>query len=269
MSDSAEEKLQTLPLLPIKNSILFPTLLMPINAGRPASIAAIEAALATEEKELVVFAQRDASVDEPQAGDLYTIGTKAVIKKMARGRGGIEAVLLGVERVVLIKVEQDGAYQRARVRPLAITEEKSTEIEALHREVIDLATRAVELTQPQAAAGMAQLIAGAKEPLRLVYMLAPMFSLELEKEQALLEAATVTDTLRLMHAYLSHELQVLELRNKIASEAQTEMSKEQRDYLLRQQLKAIQKELGGENPEENELTLLRERVEKADLPEDV
>jgi ATP-dependent Lon protease len=263
------EKLQTLPVLPLKNSVLFPTLLMPINAGRPASVAAIEAALATEEKEIVVFAQRDAAVDEPQEADLYTIGTKAVIKKMARGRGGIEAVLLGVERVVRIKLEQDGVYQRARIRPLPIVEEKSTEIEALHREVIDLATRAVELTQPQAAAGIAQLIGGAQGPLGLVYMLAPMFSLELEKEQSLLEAQTIADCLRLMHSYLSHELQVLELRSKIANEAQTEMSKEQREYLLRQQLKAIQKELGGENPEQNELTLLRERVEKADLPEEV
>ncbi|HEX2387049.1 MAG TPA: endopeptidase La, partial [Candidatus Binatia bacterium] len=96
-----------------------------------------------------------------------------------------------------------------------------------------------------------------------------MFSLELEKEQSLLEAQTVSDCLRLMHSYLSHELQVLELRSKIANEAQTEMSKEQREYLLRQQLKAIQKELGGENPEQSELTLLRERVEKADLPEEV
>jgi len=269
VSDAETEKLQTLPVLPLKNSVLFPTLLMPVNAGRPSSIAAIESALATEEKEIVVFAQRDASVDEPQAADLYTIGTKAVIKKMARGRGGIEAVLLGVERVVRIKLEQDGAFQRARIRPLPIIEEKSPEIEALHREVIDLATRAVELTQPQAAAGMAQLIASAQSPLRLVYMLAPMFSLELEKEQLLLEAATVADCLRLMHANLSHELQVLELRSKIASEAQTEMSKEQREYLLRQQLRAIQKELGGENPEQNELTLLREGVEKADLPEEV
>jgi ATP-dependent Lon protease len=268
VSDESD-KLQTLPALPIKNSVLFPTLLMPINAGRPASIAAIEAALATEEKEIVVFAQRDADIDGPQETDLYTIGTKAVIKKMARGRGGIEAVLLGVERIVRVKLEQDGAFHRARIRPLPIIEEKSTEIEALHREVIDLATRAVELTQPQAAAGMAQLIANAQGPLRLVYMLAPMFSLELEKEQSLLEAQTVADCLRLMHSYLSHELQVLELRSKIANEAQTEMSKEQREYLLRQQLKAIQKELGGDNPEESELTLLRERVEKAELPEDV
>ena len=84
-----------------------------------------------------------------------------------------------------------------------------------------------------------------------------------------MKPATVADCLRLMHSYLSHELQVLELRSKIANEAQSEMSKEQRDYLLRQQLRAIQKELGGENPEQSEIALLRERLSKADLPEDV
>jgi ATP-dependent Lon protease len=100
-------------------------------------------------------------------------------------------------------------------------------------------------------------------------MLAPMFSLELEKEQSLLEAATLADALRLMHSYLTHELQVLEIRNRIASQAQTEMSKEQRDYLLRQQMRAIQKELGGEDAERSEAALLRERFLKADLPEEV
>ncbi|HEX9443106.1 MAG TPA: endopeptidase La [Candidatus Binatia bacterium] len=267
---SDAEKLPTLPVLPIKNTVLFPSLLMPVNVGRKSSIAAVEAAVATEEKELVVVAQKDAAVEEPGLEDLYTIGTKAVVKKMARGQGGVlEVVLLGVERVVIIKLEQKGAAQQARVRPLPMPEEKSTEIEALYREVIELATRAVELTQPQAAAGMAQMMGSAKDPLRLVYMLAPMFSLELEKEQALLEAPTMSDALRLMHSYLSHELQVLELRNKIASQAQSEMTKEQRDYLLRQQMKAIQKELGGENSEADELALLRERVAKADLPEEV
>jgi ATP-dependent Lon protease len=102
-----------------------------------------------------------------------------------------------------------------------------------------------------------------------VYTLAPIFSLELEKEQALLEAPTVAEALRLMHAHLTHELQVLELRSKIASQAQSEMSREQREYLLRQQMRAIQKELGGDNPEQSEVALLRERFEKAELPEEV
>jgi ATP-dependent Lon protease len=267
---SSPETLQTLPALPIKHAVLFPSMLMPLNVGRPSSIAAIEAALASEGKEIVVVAQRDAAVDSPSLTDLYSIGTKAVIKKMARRTDGLlEVVLLGVERVVLLKLEQHGVYQKARIKPLPLPQEKSPEIEALRREVGELAVRALALTQPQAADRLSQLITDAKDSLRLVYTLAPMFSLELEKEQALLEAPTVADCLRLMHSYLAQELQVLELRSKIANEAQSEMSREQREYLLRQQLRAIQKELGGENPEQSEVALLRERLEKADLPEEV
>ena len=267
---SSPETLQTLPVLPIKHAVLFPSMLMPLNVGRPSSIAAIEAALASEGKEIVVVAQRDATVDNPSLTDLYSIGTKAVIKKMARRTDGLlEVVLLGVERVVLLKLEQHGVYQKARIKPLPLPQEKSTEIEALRREVSELAVRALALTQPQAADRLSQLITDANDALRLVYTLAPMFSLELEKEQALLEAPAVADCLRLMHSYLAQELQVLELRSKIANEAQSEMSREQREYLLRQQLRAIQKELGGENPEQSEVALLRERLEKADLPEEV
>jgi ATP-dependent Lon protease len=267
---SNADNVQILPVLPIKNTVLFPYMLMPLSVGRKSSIAAIEAALATEEKEIVVVAQRDASVESPALTDLYSIGTKAVIKKMARKPDGLlEVVLLGVERVVLIKIEQQGVYQTARIKPLPLPQEKSTEVEALHREVGELAARALELIQPQAADELRRLTAGSKDSVKLVYTLAPMFSLDLEKEQALLEAPTVAESLRLMHSYLSHELQVLELRSKIASQAQSEMSKEQREYLLRQQLRAIQKELSGENPEESEIALLRERLSKADLPEDV
>lgn len=268
---SRPEKPQTLPVLPIKNAVLFPQMLMPLSIGRPSSIGAIEAALASEEKEIVVVAQRDASVDSPALTDLYAIGTKAVIKKMARKSDGqLEVVLLGVERVVLLKLEQHGAYQKARIKLLPLPQEKNAEIEALRREVGELAVRALALTQPQAAERLNQLVADTKDSLRLVYTLAPMFSLELEKEQALLEAPTLAESLRLMHSYLSQELQVLELRSKIANEAQSEMSREQREYLLRQQLRAIQKELGGgENPEQSAIALLRERLEKADLPEEV
>jgi ATP-dependent Lon protease len=146
---------------------------------------------------------------------------------------------------------------------------KNPEIEALRREVGELASRALALTQPQAADQLRQLVAATKDPLRLVYTLAPMFNLDLEREQTLLEAPTVADVLRLMHSYLSTELQVLELRSKIANEAQSEMTKEQREYMLRQQLRAIQKELGGDNPEQSEIALLRERFDKAELPEEV
>jgi ATP-dependent Lon protease len=105
--------------------------------------------------------------------------------------------------------------------------------------------------------------------MRLVYLLASMFSLDLVKEQTLLEAQTCADALRLLHNYLSHELQVLEIRNKINTEARSEMSKDQREYLLKQQMRAIQQELGEKNPEQAEIDQLRERLEKADLPEEV
>jgi ATP-dependent Lon protease len=267
---STPENVRSLPLLAIKNAALFPYMLMPLNAGRPGSIAAIEAALASEEKELVVVAQRDASVDSPTLNDLYSIGTRAIVKSMNRKSDGLlDVVLLGVERVVLLKLEPHGDYSTARVKPLPLPQEKTPEIEALRREVGELASRALAVTQPQAADQLRQLIAASKDSLRIVYTLAPMFNLDLEREQSLLEGATVADVLRLMHAYLSNELQVLELRSKIANQAQSEMTKEQREYLLRQQMRAIEKELGSENPEQSEIAMLRERLARADLPEDV
>ena len=267
---STPDNVHTLPVLPIKNTVLFPFMLLPLNVGRPASIAVIEAALASEEKELVVAALRDANVENPDLKDLYSIGTKAVIKKMARKADGtLEVVLLGVDRVVLLKLDPQGNYQTARVKPLPLVEERSPEIEALRREVSDLAGRALALIQPQAAEELRRLIAASKESIRLLYTLAPMFGLELKEEQALLEAPTLADSLRLMHAYLTREIQVLELRSKIANEAQSEMGKEQREYILRQQMRAIQKELDGENPEKSEIALLRERLAKTVLPEEV
>src|SRR5580692_3854057 len=95
----------TLPLLPLKNSVLFPGLLMPLSVGRAASIAAVEKALATEEKEIVVVTQRDVGVDEPAASDLYTIGTRAVIRKVGRGKEQLEVLVFGTERVVIVKVD--------------------------------------------------------------------------------------------------------------------------------------------------------------------
>jgi ATP-dependent Lon protease len=266
---SENEKLVHLPVLPIKNTVLFPYLLMPLSVGRPASRAAVEAALATEDKTLLIIAQRDASVEEPAEKDLYTIGTRAVIKKMARSENGLEMIVQGVERVVLVRLEQTAPYLKALARPLPQPDDQGTEIEALHRAIIELASRAMAIAQPQTPVDVSQLLAQARDPIQAVYLIASMLSLDLEKEQELLEASTRVEALRLLHAHLTHEVQVLEMRQKIASQAQTEMSKEQRDYLLRQQLRAIQQELGEQNPEQAEAALLRQRLEEADLPEEV
>jgi ATP-dependent Lon protease len=270
MTMAENDAVQILPVLPLKNTVLFPNLLMPLQVGRTASLAAVEAVLGTEEKEIVLVAQKDAEVEAPGAGDLYTIGTKAVIRKMSRPTESVmELLVLGIERVVVLKLEESEPFLKARVRALPTPEDDSPEVEALQRAVLELAAKAVSLTQPQPPFELSRLLAGAEDPLRLVYLLASMFSLELEKEQKLLEADSRAEALRLLHAYLGHELQVLEIRSKIANEARTEMSKEQREYMLRQQLRAIQQELGERNPEQAEVDLLRERFEEAELPEEV
>jgi len=268
MSD--EPVVYTLPVLPLKNAVLFPYLMMPLSAGRAASIAAVEAALATESKEIVVFTQRDADVDVPTQEDLYPMGTKAVIRKMNRANEGhIELLVLGMERVALSKLDDSEPFLRARVTPLALPDDKSPEVEALQGALIELAGEALTLAQPNAPQELRGLLAANEDPMRLSFVLASMFSLDAEKSQSLLEAPSRAEALRMLHRYLSHEIQVLELRNKINTEARTEMSKEQRDYLLRQQMRAIQQELGEKGGEQAESAQLRERLEKADLPEEI
>jgi ATP-dependent Lon protease len=266
---SENEKLVHLPVLPIKNTVLFPYLLMPLAIGRPTSRAAAEAALATEDKTLLVIAQRDDTVEEPAEKDLFTIGTRAVIKKMARSENALEMIVQGVERVVLVRLEQTTPYLKAVVRPLPQPEDQGMEVEALHRAVIELAARAMAIAQPQTPVDLSQLLAQARDPIQVAYLIASMLSLSLNKEQELLEASSRAEALRLLHAHLSHEVQVLELRQKITNQAQTEMSKEQREYLLRQQLRAIQQELGEQNPEQAEVALLRQRLQESDLPDEV
>jgi ATP-dependent Lon protease len=260
---------QVLPALPLKNTILFPGLLLPLSVGRESSLEAVHAALNTEAKEIILIAQRDAQVESPQQDDLYTIGTKAVIRKSSRpNEGMLEILVLGVERVVVVKLETGEPYLSAKFRVLPLPQDGGSEVEALSRAMLELASKAIALSQPQSAAELTRMLAGNEDPLRLAYLLASIFSLDLAREQKLLEAETRVDALRLMHSYLAHELQVLELRQKIASTARDEMSKEQRDYLLRQQLRAIQQELGEKDGEKAEVDLLRERFEKANLPEE-
>jgi ATP-dependent Lon protease len=260
----------TLPVLPLKNTILFPSLFLPLAVGRPNSVAAVDAALAGEEKTLVLVAQRT-DADEPAIPEgLFSVGTRAVIKRLNRGEEAVEVLVQGLERVRLTAFDQVEPYLRARIEVIPLPEDGGPEVEALQRAVLELAARAVELAQPQqGAANVQQMLASTPDPLRLAYLLASMLGLDVAKEQALLEAPTRHEGLRLVHDYLTHEVQVLELRRQIASQAQTEMSKEQRQYILRQQLRAIQDELGEKNPEKAEVDDLRQKIEEANLPPEV
>src|ERR1043166_197041 len=123
----------TLPVLPLKNTVLLPGMFLPLSVGRPGSRAAVEAALAREDKVLVVVTQRDASKDEPGFADLYAIGTRAVIKKMAKGEDSVELLVQGADRVMLQTLEQTEPYLKAHVQGLSVTQEGGSDVEALHR----------------------------------------------------------------------------------------------------------------------------------------
>jgi ATP-dependent Lon protease len=261
------ENTPVLPVMPLRNTVLFPGLFLPLSAGRPLSLAAMETVLETEGKSFLVFAQREASEDNPSPDGLYRVGTRAVVKRAAKGEGVIEMIVQGVERVELQDIVQTEPYWMATYRVLPLPTDDGTEIEALHRSILELAGKLLELTKPQVPVSVQQIAAQASDPLGLAFLIASMLNLDASKEQAILEAATRAEALRLVHGHLAHEVQVQELRQKIATQAESEVGKQQREYMLRQQMRAIQDELGEKNPEKAEVDDLRRRLTDADLPD--
>jgi ATP-dependent Lon protease len=261
-----------LPILPLRNIVIFPSGISPLAVGRPMSLAAAEAALATEEKLLGVVAQREENDAEPSASNLYDIGTVVVISRMMRSPGTeamLHLIVQGQERFRVIGFTEQAPYLKARVEILPEpVREETIEVEALRQNINALVQKALNLL-PNVPNEVRQIILSAEDSVRLSYFLASVLDLEVAQEQALLAADTEGEVLRLMHSYLSHEVEVLEVRSKIANQAQEELGKTQRDYILREQMRQIQKELGESEPEQAEAALLRERIDKADLPEDV
>ena len=269
MSNPSWNDKNSLPVLPLKNSVLFPYLVIPLSAGRPLSVAAVEAALKIEGKEILVVAQRDPSVEEPAAADLYRVGTRSVIRKVARSDSGhVEVLVQSVDRVYLDEIDTSRPYLRAAFRGVEFAQENSTEIEALFRTVLELANQVVSMARPQLHVEVSQLLANSDDKARVSYLLGSLLSLETDKEQSLLEARSLRELLSLLHDYLQYEAQVLELRNKISNQAQSEIDQEQRNYILRRQLEQIQQELGETDSEKAEAELLREQMDQADLPEE-
>src|SRR2546421_5539557 len=261
-----------IPVLPLQNTTLFPETMVPLAAGRPASVAAVEAALASEEKLLACISVRpDKSSDqEAKSDDLFEVGTLVMIKRMERVEDTLHLIVQGTDRIHLLAWTQTEPFLKARVQILPELQTKNAEeVEAATRNVKSLIQQALAYL-PQVPPEVRLVVLGADDPVKLAYFLGSILSLGVEKEQAMLEANSVDDLIHLAHDFLAREVEIIRLRSKIASEAQTEMDKAQRDYVLRQQMKAIQKELGeGEGGEAAEADNLRERLEKADLPDEV
>ena len=264
---AGEDRQRSYPVLPIRNSVLFPNLILPLTVGRSASVAAIDTALAAEDKTIVVVAQRDPAADDIGPADLYEIGTLATIKKIDRQDDAMHLLVFGTDRVELGDVDSSEPYLRLKARRLPKPKDETTEVDALHREVLDVANQISELLASHTPVALIDVVMQTKDMLQQLYLLASLLSMDVSKAQALLAAPTRKQALEKMHEFLSYELQVLELRHKIASQASTEIGREQREYLLRQQMKAIQEELGGKSPEEAETEELRRRLDEAQLPE--
>ncbi|HKQ99531.1 MAG TPA: endopeptidase La [Pyrinomonadaceae bacterium] len=259
-------------VLPLQQTTLFPETVVPLAVGRPRSIAAVESALSTEEKLLACVSVRTENVTGSDAtpADLYEVGTLVMIKRMMRDDDTMQLIVQGTERVRILSWTQEQPYLRARLEILPeLKVEDAEEVEAIKRNVQGLIQQALAML-PQVPPEVRAAVMAANDPVRLAYFLASVLDLGVEQEQKMLEANTVDELLRLAHGLLAREVEIMGIRSKIATEAQTEMNKAQRDYILRQQMKAIQKELGDdEGGERAEAEMMRERLEAADLPEEV
>ncbi len=259
-------------VLPLQNTTLFPETVVPLAVGRDRSMKAVEAALATEEKLIACITTKTENVtgDDAKYEDLYEVGTIVNIKRMMRNDGIMQLIVQGLDRFKVTEWLQAEPFIRARCEILPdLTTVDNEEIEALKRNIQGMIQEALALL-PNIPPEIRMAVMTQQDPVQLAYFLASVLDLGVDTEQKMLESNTVDELLTLTHAALAREVEIMQIRSKIATEAQTEMDKSQRDYILRQQMKAIQKELGeDETGEKAEAGQLRERLETADLPEEV
>jgi len=267
--DSNEDSLisDDLPVLPLRGIVVYPMMWLPLTIGQERSIQLVEDAL-PQSRIIALVTSRDESLEEPSPAEIYEIGTAAQVHRVLKAPDGtIRLALQGLERIRLTEYIQQKPYLRARVEVLPETLEESLEIEALVRAVQDLFRRLVELDSqmPDELAVMAANVENARQ---LAYLVASSVRLEMEQAQELLAMDSVQQKLLRLTQVLNKEVEVMELGHKIQSEAQGEMERMQRDFFLREQLKAIQKELGEEDEQEADIRELEERIEAAGMPEE-
>src|SRR5919198_1432030 len=274
MSDVRDEKDRPVPdilgILPLRNTVVFPHAVVPLGAGRPSSLRLIEEALAGSRLVGAVM-QRDAAEDAPGAAGLYTVGTVVVIHKaFKQADGTLRLIVQGLERFRIVEMVQESPYLRARIGHIADDGDASptVEVEALTRSALGLFQKVVSLSPalPDELANVAAAADGASVLADLIASSLPTLPPALKQE--LLETVPVKQRLERLVSALGKEAEVLELGSKIQSDVQSEMSKTQREYYLREQVKAIQKELGEPDERTQEIEALRQRIDAAGMPEE-
>jgi ATP-dependent Lon protease len=250
-----------LPVIPLRGAIVLPLTVAPLGVNRPMSVEAINRALAGDRMVLLLLQRQEA--DDPAPDDLHRVGTVAIVRQMAKAQNGMRVLVEGIARAGAEELTTEGGLIQARVTPMPELPERSVEIDAHVRRLQELVDRALSL-----ATGLSPdikaLVSSLDDPLRLAYLLASLLDMKAEDKQKLLEENSILLKLTAVTMSLSREIEVLELKGKIESRAEKEMTDAQREYLLRQQMKAIQTELGEGGGESQEL---RTRVTEAHLPE--
>ena len=264
-----EQDERSLPVLPVRDTVLFPHAVLPLTVGRESSVQLINSL--GEDKTIVVVAQREARVDTPQPTDLYTVGTLAVVHKVVKmPNQSLFVFAEGLERVKLAEFTQLTPFMRAGFTTIAETiPPKSSEIEALQRNVLTLFQQIVA-GSPTLSDELSTVAMNIEEPGRLVDFIASSLpSLSTSDKQDTLETTDVNVRLEKINQHLAKELEVQQLRNKIQSEVQDKVQQTQREYYLREQMKAIQKELGEQDEGQRDSDELRQKIDAAGMPDEV
>jgi ATP-dependent Lon protease len=262
---------EVLPVLPLRDIVIFPFMIVPLYVSRERSIKAVDQALA-ENRTILLAAQKDQELEEPGAADIYQVGTAAVIMRMLKlPDGRIRVLVQGLGRARIESLDEKLPYLRAKIETVSETEVPQPldlETEALMRNVKAAIEKSANLGKP-ISPEVVVIAANMEEPGRLADLTASNLDLKVEGAQDILEAVEPLDRLRRVHELLTKELEVLAMQQEISSQAKGEMDRNQREFFLRQQLKAIQSELGEGNELAEEIASLREKIAKARMPKGV
>jgi ATP-dependent Lon protease len=256
-----------LPILPLRNTVAYPFSVLPLMVGVARSVKLVEEA-SIKDGIIGLVTSKDASVDEPQPGQVYEVGTVVKIDRVKRGsENTLEVVVRGLERFRIEYWLGTDPYLKARVTVAPDVVEQGVELDALVRSLRALAKEVFALSS-ELPKEVGIFLDQVKDPRYLVYLLASSAGLSVEKGQALLEQGDLKEKMRMLISHFSNEKEILTLGKKIQSEAKEEIDKAQKDYYLRQQMKAIQKELGDTGEAESLAEEYVDKIEKADLPEE-
>ncbi|OJV89635.1 MAG: endopeptidase La [Chloroflexi bacterium 54-19] len=256
-----------LPILPLKDTVVYPLTVFPLAVGQERSIRLIEEVMQGDAPRLVgLVAQKNMEVEQAGVADTFTVGTVAAVHKLLKVPDGtIRLAVQGLEKMRIVEFVETEPYLKARIEVLQDTDEKSVEVEALMRNSISLFQRLVSLV-PQIPDELLMTAINVESPRQLAYLIATSVRMELEQRQEILETSSIKNKLEMLNAFLTKELEVLELGRKIQSQVQDELGKTQREYFLREQIKAIQKELGEDDPQSAEINQFRELIQKSKMP---